>query len=107
MAKYTRMILKKLMIERHGPTIIFEDSASAITVANTSKPNGRTSYINISYFAIQEWVEKGENKLAHICGVVNPSDALTKALGWTLHHRHVTQMMGCAGCKHIHTSQKI
>eukprot|EP00957_Ditylum_brightwellii_P112868 8605795-Ditylum_brightwellii.AAC.1 len=59
-------------------------------MVNANKPNGHTCHINISYFALQAWVKKGKGKLAHIRGVANPVDALTKALGWTLHCRHVT-----------------
>eukprot|EP00957_Ditylum_brightwellii_P045311 3434825-Ditylum_brightwellii.AAC.1 len=76
-------------------------------MANTSKPNGRTRHINISYFAIQEWVENGNIKLSHSQGIANPSNAITKALGWTLHHLHVTRMMGHTDCKHTLTSGKM
>eukprot|EP00957_Ditylum_brightwellii_P198177 15100478-Ditylum_brightwellii.AAC.1 len=76
-------------------------------MVSTSKPNGRTMHIDISYFAIEEWAGKGNTKLAHICGVANPSGALTKALGWTLRQRHTTRMMGHTGCKHMCTSRKI
>eukprot|EP00957_Ditylum_brightwellii_P048833 3704825-Ditylum_brightwellii.AAC.2 len=71
-------------MKQDGPTMIHEDNSAAIRMANASKPNGRTRHINITYFAIQEWVENGNIKLAHIQGVANTSDALTKALGWTL-----------------------
>eukprot|EP00957_Ditylum_brightwellii_P091015 6929490-Ditylum_brightwellii.AAC.1 len=85
MAKYIRAILKELKINQHGPSIIYEDNTAAIMMANASKPNGRARHIDISYFAIQEWVEKCNIKLAHIHGVANPSDTLTKALEWTCH----------------------
>eukprot|EP00957_Ditylum_brightwellii_P042815 3241403-Ditylum_brightwellii.AAC.1 len=107
MAKCIRAIRKEPKIKQHGPTITYEDNSAAIMMANPSKPNGRTRHINISYFAIQEWAEKGNIKLAHIYGVANPFDTLTKALGRTLHQCHVTRMMGHTGCKHMHTSGKI
>eukprot|EP00957_Ditylum_brightwellii_P131423 10023043-Ditylum_brightwellii.AAC.1 len=91
-------------MEQDGPTMTYEDNATAIMMASTSKLNGRTRHIAISYFAIQEWVENRNIKLAHIQGVAYPSNALTNALGWTLHQRHVTRMMGHTGCKHTHTS---
>eukprot|EP00957_Ditylum_brightwellii_P096130 7323968-Ditylum_brightwellii.AAC.1 len=94
-------------MEQEGPTMMYEDTDAAIMMANTSKPNGRTRHIDISYFAIQELVENGNIKLAHIQRVANPSNALTKALGWTLHQHHVTRMMGHTGCKHTCTSGKI
>ena len=103
MAKYTQVILKELKIKQHGPTIMYKDNATAIMMVNASKPNRRTRYINISYFTIQEWAEKGNMKLAHICGVANPSDALTKTLGWTLNQHYVARMMEHNGYKHAHT----
>eukprot|EP00957_Ditylum_brightwellii_P178406 13589460-Ditylum_brightwellii.AAC.1 len=65
--------------------MIYKDNAAAIVMANTNKPNGCTRHIDIIYFALQEWVQCGEVELTHIRGVANPTDALTKALGWTLH----------------------
>eukprot|EP00957_Ditylum_brightwellii_P171315 13041397-Ditylum_brightwellii.AAC.2 len=59
-------------------------------MANANKLNGFTHNIDISYFALQEWAQHGEVKLAHIQGVENSADALTKVLCWTLHYCHVT-----------------
>eukprot|EP00957_Ditylum_brightwellii_P031295 2372038-Ditylum_brightwellii.AAC.1 len=60
--------------------MVYKDNAAASMMVNASKPNGRTRNFNISYFAIQDWVENGNIKLARIQGVVNQSNALTKAL---------------------------
>ena len=32
--------------------------------------------------------------MKHIPGIINPSDDLTKPLGWVLHARHVRRIMG-------------
>eukprot|EP00957_Ditylum_brightwellii_P039731 3006832-Ditylum_brightwellii.AAC.1 len=72
-------------------------------MANNSRPNGQTQHINISYFTLQEWVTHGNVKLAHIRVIANPADALTKALGWTLHQRHATHIMGHLGTKYTNT----
>ena len=32
--------------------------------------------------------------MRHIAGIINPSDDLTKALGWVLHSRHALRGMG-------------
>eukprot|EP00957_Ditylum_brightwellii_P201978 15328028-Ditylum_brightwellii.AAC.2 len=88
MAKYLCTILNKLGITQHGPAMIYKDNVVAIMMV---------FHIDISYFALQEWVQEGNVKLAHIRGVANPAYALAKALGWTLHHCHVTQMMGHKG----------
>eukprot|EP00957_Ditylum_brightwellii_P014027 1057962-Ditylum_brightwellii.AAC.1 len=65
--------------------MIYEDNAAAIMMANNNRPNGQTQHIDISYFVLQEWVTHSDVKLAHIRGITNPTNALTKALGWTLH----------------------
>eukprot|EP00957_Ditylum_brightwellii_P068523 5201897-Ditylum_brightwellii.AAC.1 len=97
MTKYLQTILNKLSVQQCGPTMIYEDNAAAIMVANNSRPNGWTQHIDISYFALQEWDTYSYVKLAHICRIANRVDALTKALGWTLHCCHVTRIMGHLG----------
>jgi len=61
---------------------------------NENKPTPRSRHIDIQHFAIQEWQSNGSIKMFYIPGVINPSDQATKALGWTLHHRHVRRSMG-------------
>eukprot|EP00957_Ditylum_brightwellii_P169647 12912465-Ditylum_brightwellii.AAC.1 len=87
--------------------MIYQDNAAAIMMANNSRPNGQTQHIDIRYFALQEWVTYGNIKLAHICRIANPADALTKALGWTLHCCHVTRIMGHLGTKYTSTVGRI
>eukprot|EP00957_Ditylum_brightwellii_P135945 10368286-Ditylum_brightwellii.AAC.1 len=83
--------------------MIYKDNAAAIMMLNSNKLNGYTCHIDISYFVLQEWVQEGKVKLAHIRGVANPDNALTKALGLTLHCHHVTQMMAHVGmCIPVH-----
>eukprot|EP00957_Ditylum_brightwellii_P023990 1809198-Ditylum_brightwellii.AAC.1 len=72
-------------------------------MANNSRPNGQTRHIDTSYFSLQEWITYGNVKLAHICRITNLSDALTKALGWTLHCCHVMCIMGQLGTKYTNT----
>eukprot|EP00957_Ditylum_brightwellii_P149870 11414001-Ditylum_brightwellii.AAC.1 len=64
-------------MEQDRPTMIYKDNAAAIMMANTSKPNERTSHISTSFFVIQEWVENDNIKFSHIQGIANPSNALT------------------------------
>ena len=96
-AKMLRSILQQLGFRQHGSTPIWVDNAAAIMMANAKKPTERSRHIDIQHFALQEWVQAGDVELAHIPGVINPSDALTKALGWVLHRRHCTRFMGLAG----------
>eukprot|EP00957_Ditylum_brightwellii_P064498 4894677-Ditylum_brightwellii.AAC.1 len=56
MAKYLHTILNELGIAQHKPTMVYEDNAAAIMMANANKPNDCTWHIDMSYFALQEWI---------------------------------------------------
>eukprot|EP00957_Ditylum_brightwellii_P110744 8445937-Ditylum_brightwellii.AAC.1 len=101
MEKYLQTVLDELGIQQCGPTMIYEDNAAVIMMANNSRPNGQTRHIDISYFTLQEWVTHSVVKLAHIRRIANPADALTNALGWTLQQHHVT--MGHFGTNYTNT----
>ena len=87
-ALYLQSILFELGFTCEGSTPIFEDNASTIDIVNSSVPTERAWHIYIQYFAIQDWEEWGCIKLIHIPGILNPSNSLTKPLGWVLHSRH-------------------
>jgi len=88
-AKYLRSVLKDLGFPQRRPSPLYVDNESAIAMINENKPTTRSRHIDIQYFAIQEWREAGEIKMIHIPGIINPSNAATKPLGWTLHSQHV------------------
>ena len=96
-AKYLRSTLSELGYPQTGPTTLYEDNAAAILMINASRPTPRSRHIDIQHFAIQEWKANNEIVLAHIPGIVNSADSLTKSLGSTLHHRHVRRLMGHCG----------
>jgi KUP system potassium uptake protein len=96
-AKYLRSVLAELDFPQSSPTILYEDNLSAIMMINENKPTSRSRHIDIQHFAIQEWQDRGIITMKHIPGILNPSDAQTKALGWTLHSRHVRRSMGHFG----------
>jgi hypothetical protein len=66
-------------------------------MVNADQPTERSRHINIQYFAIQDWKKADHLLLTKIPGIINPSDALTKSVGWILHSRHVRCMMGHFG----------
>ena len=107
MCKFIRHILDEVGYHQHEPTAIYEENAAAILMANAGKPTKRSRHIDIQYFALQEWVARKLVKLFHIPGVVNPADALTKALGSVLHAHHVTRLMGHCGSGYTSTSGQI
>jgi hypothetical protein len=47
---------------------------------------------------INEWHDEGILKAVRIPGIINPSNAATKALASQLHQRQVQQLMGHHGC---------
>jgi len=93
-AKFLRSILHELGFTQHEPTPIYEDNQPTIDIVNSQKPTERTRHIDIRFFAIQEWMQKGDIRMFHIPGVINPADDLTKPLGWVLHSRHARYIMG-------------
>jgi hypothetical protein len=96
-AKYLRSILFQIGFEPTGPTVLYEDNASAIRMINNNRPTERSRHIDIAWFAIQDWRAAGDVVLKHIKGTLNPSDDMTKALGWILHSRHARRLLGHYG----------
>ncbi|KAG7357167.1 hypothetical protein IV203_001855 [Nitzschia inconspicua] len=76
------------------PTPIYEDNMLAIKMVNACIPTERSRYVDIQHFAIQDCKDAGDIVLCHIPGSINPSDDLTKPLGWVLQQRHARQLMG-------------
>lgn len=96
--KYVRSILIELGIKQHGPSPIYGDNMAAIMMANNTRPTERTRHLDIRWFALQEWIHVDcDIILLHIPGVLNPSDAQSKALSYRLHHRHMSRAMGALG----------
>ena len=106
-SKHLRFILDELGLKQSGPTAICEDNSAAILMANAGKPTERSRHIDIQYFALQEWVKNDMVKLFHIPVVANPVDSMKKALGWVLHTRHVTRLMGLCGNSYTNTSGRL
>ena len=98
--RYLRSILVDLGFPPDGPTCLYEDNAAAINIINKEIPTERTRHCDIQFFALQEWYQRRLIDMVHIPGTINPADACTKALGWTLHHRHVRRSMGHCGPPH-------
>ena len=97
-ARYLRFLLFELGYEQSEPTPIYIDNISALQIINdNTSPTERTCHIDIRYFAIQDWRENQDILMFHIPGVVNPSDGLTKPVGYVLHAQHCRQIMGHYG----------
>ena len=92
--KYLRYVLSELGSLRPGPTRLLIDNIAALNMINESRPTPRARHIEIQHFAIQEWCKQGDIVMEHLPGIINPSDGLTKALGWVLLSRHARRGMG-------------
>ena len=62
-------------------------------INNNTSPMEHTRHLDIQYFAIQDWREEGEILMKHIPGILNPSNELTKSLGYVLHACYCRQIM--------------
>ena len=93
-AKYLRAIMRELGFPPARPTRLHCDNQSAINMINARVPTERSRHIDIQHFAIQDWKEAGDIVMSFIPGIINPSDDLTKPLGWILHDRHARRIMG-------------
>jgi ribonuclease HI len=93
-AKYLRAIMTQLGFPPRRPAVLHCDNQSAINMINARVPTERSRHIDIQHFAIQDWKESGAIIMQFIHGVINPSDDLTKPLGWVLHKRHARRIMG-------------
>ncbi len=92
--KYLRYVLQELDALRPGPTRMLIDNLAALHMINENRPTPRARHIEIQHFAIQEWRKQGDLIMEHLSGILNPSDDMTKALGWVLHSRHCRRSMG-------------
>ena len=95
------MVLDELQYGSDQPTTIFVENKAAIAMVNEDCPTPRARHVDIQHFTIQEWQKRGLVTLRHIPGILNPSDAATKPLGWVLHKRHIHRMMGYYGLSSI------
>jgi len=93
-ARHMRAIMTDLGYPPKGQTAMCCDNQLAINMINAHVPTERSRHIDIQHFTIQDWKESGAIVVKFISGVINPSDDLTKPLGWVLHDHHARRIMG-------------
>jgi hypothetical protein len=81
-AKYLRSILIEFGFPPSGTTLFYEDDKATTTfkMVNAKRPTERSGHIDIQHFAIQEWRQRGDIKLAHIPGVINDNHGPAPAI---------------------------
>jgi hypothetical protein len=96
--KYVRTVMSEFGFPQESPSPIFGDNLSSIMMANNVRPTDRTRHMDIRWFALQEWIHVDKDVIViHISGIINPADAMTKALAWLKHHQHMSRAMGHLG----------
>lgn len=94
LVKYVRNILNFLGHHLPLPTLQYVNNEAIIAIGNNNKATKRVRYIDICYFSLLEWIQKGDLSLHFISTSDNPVDCLTKSLGTQLHTRHHTTLLG-------------
>ena len=94
LAWYLWCVLKQLSEEQTKPTDIYIDNLSALKIINDNCfPTEHTYHMALRFFSIQGWREADDIIMKHIPDVFNPSDNMTKTLGWVLHAWHYQCIM--------------
>jgi len=97
--KHAQTVMNEFGHPQNGPSPIFGDNLSSIMMANNIRPTDHMRHMDIQWFALQEWIHVDKDIIVnHILGIINPSNALTKALAWLKHNQHMSHAMGHLGC---------
>jgi hypothetical protein len=91
------VLLAELGFPQADATVLCEDNQAAIFMVNERKPAPQVRHVDAQHFAVQEWQERKIARPEHIATALNPAGAAAKALGWTVHHRHVRRAMEHCG----------
>lgn len=106
--KHVRTVMSELDFAQSRPSPIFGDNISSIMMGNNIRPTDRTRHMDIKWFALQEWIHIDKDIiLIHLSGELNSSDALSKALAWVKHYRHMSRAMGATGPVYMNDNMKL
>lgn len=94
LVKYIRTVLKFLGHYITTSTPQYVDNAATIAIGNTDRTTKRVRHVDIRYFSMLEWIQRGDLSLYFISTSDNPADCLTKSLGNQLHYRHYATILG-------------
>ena len=106
---YIRSILNQIGVNQNEATTLFIDNNGALLMGNAQQPTRRTRHMDIKHFSLLDWVERDLVFMKRINTADNCADAMTKALGRTLHYRHNDYILGkiippyAAAYKTLHT----
>ena len=97
-------ILEDLEIPQEHATVMFEDNAGALIMANAQQLMRCTRNMDIKHFSLLDWVERDLIILKTIATTDNAADAMMKFLPNQLFYRHFDTYMGRRIPKYVHTS---
>ena len=63
---WIRSLLQELGYDMTQPTVLYEDNAGALALANNTVIGKRTRHVNIKYHCINDWVNKGFIRLEKV-----------------------------------------
>lgn len=81
---WMRNVLGEYGFAQEGPSPLYIDNQSAISVSKNPEHFGRMKHLDLRFFWLRDVVEEGLVAPAHIKGTEQPADALTKALALPL-----------------------
>eukprot|EP00961_Rhodomonas_salina_P170864 2303698-Rhodomonas_salina.1 len=90
---YLRAMLRGFGYKQLGPTVVWEDNAACIQIANNPVNSKFTRHIDTRRYYVRDLVHDGELVLVKCAGTNNVADALTKSLpgpAWKLHRPYLT-----------------
>ena len=96
---YIRSILNNLHISQDNATILYEDNAASIAMANDSFPNRRTWHMEINHLDLLGWVSIDQMILSTSSTNDNPADGITKSLGTQMFAWHSANFL--CKCNHL------
>ena len=71
---WIRSLLQELGYDITQPTVLYEDNAGALALANNTVIGKRTRHVNIKYHCINDWVSKGFIHLEKVATTNNVAD---------------------------------
>jgi hypothetical protein len=63
-------------------------------IVNDERPTNRTRHVDVQFFAVQQWRQKGYIKAQRLAGPINPADSMTKPTPFSTYALHTRYIMG-------------
>ena len=78
---WLRQLLAEIGYGQKEPTVLHEDNAGCIFIANNANSSVKTKHIGIQVHFVRECVKSQEVRMVKVASAFNLADFLTKALG--------------------------